>query len=152
MQLRETPVKAGGRGLPAGADQQRDPLGVQAAADEGQRLERTAVDPMGVIGEHRGAGSAGKVRQQGQDGHPGQQRVRCAGVRRQAKRPHEGLGLQAGEGGGGGQDRPQERCSPANASLDSDSRPATASTRVPSDRARSAVSASSTVLPIPAHR
>ena len=76
MQVREAAVKAGGRGLPPGAHQQHDPLGVQPAAGEGQRVQRAAVQPVGVIGDHQDRGPFGQIRQQGQDGHPGQQRVR----------------------------------------------------------------------------
>ena len=75
VQLREAPVKAGRRGLPPGAHQQHDPLGVQAAAGEGQRVQRAAVEPVGVVGDHQDRGPFGQIRQQGQDGDPGQQRV-----------------------------------------------------------------------------
>jgi hypothetical protein len=108
VQLGEAAVKAGGRGLPAGADQQHDLLGVQAAAGEGQRVQRAAVQPVGVIGDHQDRGAFGQIREQGQDGHPGQQRVRGAGVRGEAERPGQGLGLPAGEPGGGRQHRPQQ--------------------------------------------
>jgi hypothetical protein len=56
MQFRESPVKAGRRGVSAGAHQQHDPLGVQAAADEGQGVKRAAVQPMGVVGDHQERG------------------------------------------------------------------------------------------------
>jgi hypothetical protein len=52
MLLREPPVEAGRRNLPPGAHEQHDPLGVQAAAGEGQRVQRAAVEPLGVIGDH----------------------------------------------------------------------------------------------------
>ena len=99
MQLRESPVKAGGRGLPAGAHQQHDPLGVQAAAGEGQGVQRAAVQPVGVVGDHQDRGPFGQIREQGQDGDPGQQRVRSTGVRGQAERPQQRLGLPAGKAG-----------------------------------------------------
>jgi hypothetical protein len=98
MQLGKTAVKAGGRGLPAGAHQQHDPLGVQTAAGEGQGVQRAAVQPVGVVGDHQDRGPSGQIRQQGQDGHPGQQRVRSTGVRRKAERPQQGLGLPAATG------------------------------------------------------
>ena len=150
VQLREAPVKAGGRGLPPGAHQQHHPLGVQAAAGEGQRVQRAAVQPVGVIGDHQDRGPFGQIRQQGQDGHPGQQRVRSTGVRRKAQRPQQRLGLPAGEAGGAGQHRPQQLMQPGEREP---------GLRFPAGdrqhpharhRARPAASASSTVLPIPA--
>ncbi len=112
MQLREAAVKAGGRGLPPGAHQQHDPLGVQAAAGEGQRVQRAAVQPVGVVGDHQDRGPFGQIRQQGQDGDPGQQRVGSNGVRSKAERPQQGLGLPAGKAGSAGQHRPQELMQP----------------------------------------
>ena len=113
VQFGEAAVKAGGRGLPPGADQQHDPFGVQAAAGEGQRVQRAAVQPVGVVGDHQDRGPFGQIRQQGQDGDPGQQRVREAtGVRRQAERPQQRLGLPAGKAGGAGQHRPQQLMQP----------------------------------------
>ncbi len=109
---REAPVKAGGRGLPPGAHQQHDPLGVQAAAGERQRVQRAAVQPVGVVGDHQDRGVFGQIRQQGQDGDPGQQRVGSTGVRGEAERPQQGLGLPAGQAGGAGQHRPQELMQP----------------------------------------
>ena len=100
MQLGEAPVKAGRRGLPPGTDQQHHPLGVQPAAGEGQGVQRAAVQPVGVVGDHQDRGPFGKIRQQGQDGSPGQQRVRSAGVRGKAERPQQGLGLPSGQAGG----------------------------------------------------
>ena len=97
MQFGKTAVQAGGRGLPAGAHQQHDPLGVQAAAGEGQRVQRAAIQPVGVIGDHQDRGPFGQIRQQGQHGHPGQQRVRRTGVRRKAERPQQSLGLPGGQ-------------------------------------------------------
>ena len=70
VQLGEAAVEAGGRGLTPGADQQHDPLGVQAAAGEGQRVQRAAVQPVGVVGDHQDRGVFGQIRQQGQDGRP----------------------------------------------------------------------------------
>ena len=112
VQLGEAPVKARGRGLPPGADQQHDPFGVQPAAGEGQRVQRAAVQPVGIIREHQDRGPFGQIRQQRQDGHPGQQRVRSNGVRGQAQRPQQRLGLSAGQPGGGRQHRPQQLMQP----------------------------------------
>ncbi len=112
MQLGEAAVEAGGRGLPAGAGQQHDRFGVQAAAGEGQRVQRAAVQPVGVIGDHQHRGVPGQIREQGQDGRPGQQRVRGTGVRRQTQRPGQGPGLPGGQPGGGGQHRPQQLVQP----------------------------------------
>ena len=112
MQLRESPVKAGGRGRPPGAHQQHDPLGVQAAAGEGQGVQRAAVEPLGVVGDHEHRGAFGQVRQQGEDGDPGEQRVGSNRVRSKAERAQQGLGLPAGQAGGAGQHRPQELMQP----------------------------------------
>jgi hypothetical protein len=112
VHLGEAAVKARGRGLPAGADQQHDPIGVQAAAGEGQGVQRAAVEPVGVVGDHQDRGVWGQIREQGQDGRPGQERVRSAGVRGKAERPQQGLGLPAGQAGGAGQHRPQELMQP----------------------------------------
>jgi hypothetical protein len=112
MQLRESPVKAGGRGLPSGAHQQHDPLGVETAAGEGQRVQRAAVQPVGVVGDHQDRRTFGQIRQQGKHGDPGQQRVRNNGVRGEAERPQQGLGLPAGQASSTGQYRPQELVQP----------------------------------------
>ena len=112
MQLRESPVKAGGRGLPPGAQKQHDPLGVEAAADEGQGVKRAAVEPVRVVGDHEDRGTFGKIRQHGEYGHPGQERVGSNRVGRDAERPQQGLCLPAGKGGGAGQHRPQELMQP----------------------------------------
>ena len=112
MQLGEAAVKAGGRGLAPGAYQQHDPLGVQAAAGEGQRVQRAAVQPVGIIGDHQDWGAFGQIRQQGQDGHPGQQQVGRAGVRRKTERPGQGPSLPVREPGGAGQHRPQQLMQP----------------------------------------
>ena len=53
-----------------------------------------------------------KIRQQGQDGHPGQQRVRSAGVRSQAERPGRARACRPGRPGGAGQHRPQQLMQP----------------------------------------
>ena len=112
MQLRESPVKAGRRGLPPGAHQQHNRLGVQTAAGERQRVQRAAVEPVGVVGDHQDRGVFGQIRQQGQDGDPGQERVGSNGVRGEAERPQQGLGLPAGKAGRAGQHRPQELVQP----------------------------------------
>ena len=112
MQLGKTAVKAGRRGLPPGAHQQHHPLGVQAAAGEGQRVQRAAVQPVGVVGDHEDRGPFGQIRQQGQHGHPGQQRVRSTGVRGKTERPQQRLGLPGGQTGSAGQHRPQELMQP----------------------------------------
>ena len=56
VQLGEAAVEARRRGLIPGADQQHDPIGVQAAAGEGQRVQRAAVQPVGVVGHHQDRG------------------------------------------------------------------------------------------------
>ena len=112
MQLGEAAVKTGGRGLPPGTDQQHHPLGVQPAAREGQRVQRTAVQPVRVIGDHQDRGPFRQIRQQRQDGHPGQQRVRRTGIRRNAQRPQQRLGLPPRQPGGNRQHRPQQLMQP----------------------------------------
>ena len=112
MQLRESPVKAGGRGLSPGAHQQHDRLGVQAAGGEGQGVQRAAVEPVGVVGDHQDRGVFGQIRQQGQDGDPGQERVGSNGVRGEAERPQQSLCLPAGKAGRAGQHRPQKLVQP----------------------------------------
>ena len=112
VQLREAAVEAGRRRRPPGAYQQHDPLGVQAAAGEGQRVQRAAVEPVRVVGDHQDRGPFGQIRQQGQDGHPRQQRVRSAGACRKTERPGQRLGLPAGQAGGTGQHRPQQLMQP----------------------------------------
>ena len=112
MQTGEAAVEAGGRGRPPGADQQHDPLGVQAAGGEGQGVQRAAVQPVGVVGDHQDGGSFGQIRQQGQDGDPDEERVGSNGVRGEAERPGQGLGLPAGQAGSAGQYRPQELMQP----------------------------------------
>ncbi len=112
MQLRKTAVKAGRRGLAAGAHQQHQPLFVQATACEGQRVQRAAVQPVSVVGDHQDRGLFGQIRQQGEHGHPGQQRVRSTGVRGEAERPGQGLRLSARQAGGTGQHRPQQLMQP----------------------------------------
>ena len=112
MQLRESPVKAGRRGLPPGAQKQHDPLGVQAAAGEGQRVKRAAVQPVGVVGDHQDRGTFRKVREQGEYGDPGQERSGSNGVRGEAESPQQGLGLPGGKAGGAGQHRPQQLMQP----------------------------------------
>ena len=61
MQLRESAVKAGGRSLPACAQKQHDPLGVEAGAGEGQGVKRVAVEPVRVVGDHEDRGTFGKI-------------------------------------------------------------------------------------------
>ena len=112
VQLGEAAVEAGGRGLTPGADQQHDPIGVQTAAGEGQRVQRAAVQPVGVVGHHQDRGVFGQIRQQRQDGRPGQQRVRSTGVRRKTERPPQGPGLPGGKPGGVRQRRPQQLMQP----------------------------------------
>ena len=112
MQLRESPVKSGRRSLPPGAHEQHHPLGVQAAAGEGQRLQRAAVQPVSVIGDHEHRRPFRKIRQQGQDSHPGEQRVGNNGVRGKAESAQQSLCLPARKAGGAGQHRPQELMQP----------------------------------------
>ena len=112
MQLGEAAVKTGGRGLPPGTHQQHHPLGVQPTAREGQRVQRTAVQPVRVIGDHQDRGPFRQIRQQRQDGHPGQQRVRRTGIRRNAQRPQQRLGLPPRQPGGNRQHRPQQLMQP----------------------------------------
>ena len=106
MQLRESPVKAGGRGLPPGTHQQHDPLGVQAAAGEGQGVQRTAVQPVGVVGDHQDRGAFGQIRQQGQDGRP------RSGAGREQRGPQQGRAPPAGPGPAGREAR-RRRTAPA---------------------------------------
>ena len=70
MQFREPPVKAGRRRLPPDTQQQNDPLSVQAAAGKGEHLERAAVEPVGVVGDHQHREGFGKIRQQGKTATP----------------------------------------------------------------------------------
>ena len=112
MQFRESPVEAGGRGRPPGADKQHDPLGVQAAAGEGQGVNRAAVQPLGVVGDHEDRRTFRNVRQQGENGDRDEERVRSNGVRGKAERPEQGLCLPAWKVGGTGQHRPQELMQP----------------------------------------
>jgi hypothetical protein len=100
-----------------GPHKQHDPLGVQAAAGEGQGVKRAAVEPLGVVGDHEHRGTFRKIRQQGEHGDPGQQRVRSNRVRSKAERPQQGLRLPAGKAGGSRQHRPQELMQPGEREL-----------------------------------
>ena len=111
-QLRKSPVKPGGRGRPPDAHQHHHPLGVKATGGEGQRVQRTAVQPVGVIGDHQDRGPFGQIRQQVQHGDPDKQRVGSGRVRGQAERTKQGLGLPFGKARRAGQHRPQELMQP----------------------------------------
>ena len=98
VQLGESPVKAGRRDLPPRGHQQHHAFGIQPARGEGQGVQRTAIQPVRVVGDHQNRGPLGQVREQGQYGDPGQERVGGDGVRSEAERPQQGLGLPAREG------------------------------------------------------
>ena len=112
MQFRESPVKPGGRGRPPGAHQQHDPLGVETAAGEGQGVQRTAVEPLGVVGYHQNRRTFRKIRQQGEYSDRGEERVGSNGVRSKAERAQQGLCLPARQAGGTGQHWSQELMQP----------------------------------------
>ena len=66
------------RSLPPGPTRRHHPLGVSGGGSlyEGQRLQPShAVQPVSVIGDHEHRRLFRKIRQQGQDSHPGEQRV-----------------------------------------------------------------------------
>jgi hypothetical protein len=67
---------------------------------------------VGVVGDHQDRGTFRKVRQQGEHGDPGEERVRSTGVRGEAERAQQGLCLPARKTGGTGQHRPQELMQP----------------------------------------
>jgi hypothetical protein len=65
-----------------------------------------------VVGDNEDRGTFRKIRQQGQHGDPGQERVGSGGVRVEAERPAQRPRLPAGKGGGTGKHRPQELMQP----------------------------------------
>ena len=59
MEFREAPVKTEGGGLVTGTHQHRDRLGVQSAGGESQGIQRAAVQPVRVVGDHQDRGPFG---------------------------------------------------------------------------------------------
>ena len=111
-QLRESPVEARGRSLSPGADKHHQPLRVKAAAGERQRLQRAAVEPVSVVDDQEHRGTLGKIRQQGQQANPGQERVGGSRVGVKTEGPKQRPCLPAGKARDAGQHRPQELMQP----------------------------------------
>ncbi len=53
MQLAEPRAQSRGRRYPCGADDQGGPLALQAPPDEGEYLQRTAIEPVSVISKEQ---------------------------------------------------------------------------------------------------
>ena len=74
-QFREIPLEPRGRDVPARAQQQHERFGFQAPGGEGERVERTAVQPLGVVGDQQQRAVLRQVGEQGEHGEPGQQGI-----------------------------------------------------------------------------
>ena len=112
QQLREVPLEARRRHVPARAEQQHELLRFQAAGGEGERVERGTVQPLRVVSDHQQRAVVRQPGQQGEHGDPGQQRVGRHGILGDRESAAQRLGLPGRQAGHAVQHRAQQLVQP----------------------------------------